>query len=125
MSNIDYKYKYLKYKKKYILNKKINQNGGEFHNSVIRMENGKVTYPNGFPELKTPGDYHIIHAFDKKFMSYRAMNNKVRQLSTWLNTTFKYSKPPAGNAIINKAYAIYNSGQKQDIIDLVNWILAK
>ena len=123
MSDIDYKKKYLKYKKKHILNKKINQKGGENHQSVIRKDGDNISFPNGFPDLQTNGDYHVIHAYDEQLTSSRVMNAKVRQLHTWLNFTFPQATPPQGDNNVNKAAAIYTSDQRENIIDLVNWIL--
>lgn len=51
------------------------------------------------------------------------MNSKVRQLHTWLNFTFPQATPPPGDNDVNKAAAIYTSAQRQNLIDLVNWIL--
>lgn len=123
MSDIDYKKKYLKYKKKHILSKKINQKGGESHQSVIRKEGDNISFPNGFPDLQTNGDYHVIHAYDEQLSSSRVMDAKIQQLNTWLNFTFPQALPPAGNNIINKAASIYTSDQRQNIIDLVNWLV--
>ena len=123
MSDIDYKKKYLKYKSKHILNTKINQTGGERHHSVIRKDGNNISFPNGFPNLQTNGDYHIVHAYDERLTSRITINNKVEQLQLWLTHTFQGQPPPQGNNTINKAYNIYNSGQRQDLIDLVNWIL--
>jgi hypothetical protein len=118
----DYKSLYIKYKSKHILNTKINQKGGERHHLAIRKDGDNISFPNGFPNLQTNGDYHIVHAYDERLTSRITINEKVEQLQLWLTHTFQ-EPPPQGNNIINKAYNIYNSGQRQDLIDLVNWIL--
>tara|TARA_B100000902_G_C27029645_1_gene773792 strand:+ start:314 stop:706 length:393 start_codon:yes stop_codon:yes gene_type:complete len=125
MSNIDYKKKYLKYKNKHILNTKINQKGGERHETVIRKDGDNISFPNGFPNLQTNGDYHIVHAYDETLTSSRTMSEKVNILNVWLTQTFPGAggPPQDNNDHINKAYNIYNSDQRQNLIDLVNWIL--
>ena len=52
------------------------------------------------------------------------MKNKLDQLNTWLSQTFNYPPLPLdGVANVNKAARIHNSAQKQELIDLVNWLL--
>ena len=123
MEDSTFKKKYLKYKKKYILNK---QKGGERHQAVIRKSDNEVNFINGFnlENLVTNGDYHIIHAYDEELRSSNIMKNKIDQLNLWLSTTFTFGNLPLeGNENINKSARIYNSNQKQELIDLVNWFL--
>lgn len=101
------------------LNKK---KGGERHESSIRKEGKIISFPNGFPELKLNGDYHIIHAYDDTLISIRNKSDKLNQLQMWLTQTFQYTLPQNGNGLINKAANIFNSDQKENFIALVNWL---
>ena len=122
---MSFEQKYLKYKKKYILAKKsntLNQKGGEAHYSSIRKQGNVISFPNGFPNLVTNGNYHIIHAFDQLYTSKQNKSLKIEELNMWVNQTFNNGLPPQGNDIINKVANIWQSNQRQDLIDLVNWL---
>lgn len=96
------------------------------HKAVIRKSDNQVNFINGFnlQNLVTNGDYHIIHTYDEQLRSSNMMKNKIEQLNLWLNTTFTFGDLPLdGNENINKSARIYNSNQKQELIDLVNWLL--
>jgi len=127
--NSDYQKKYLKYKGKYLSMKESNsdvlqnnQKGGEAHYTIIRKDGNAISYPNGFPNLQTNGDYHIIHAYDETLEANRMMTAKLEQLNTWVTQTFNHELPQQGDNIINKAGNIWQSDQKQNFINLVNWL---
>ena len=108
--------KYFKYKQK----------GEERHQAVIRKSDNEVNFINGFnlENLVNNGDYHIIHAYDKQLRSSNIMKNKIDQLNLWLSTTFTFGDLPFdGYENINKSARIYNSNQRLELIDLVNWLL--
>ena len=53
------------------------------------------------------------------------MNNKLEnldQLKIWLEVTFNHVIPPKDDNIINKAYNIWNSEYKEDLLNLIEWI---
>ena len=124
MDNFDYKTKYLKYKTKYISLKNNSQAGGERHNNIIRKDGNIVTYPEGFPDLSSNGDYHVVHAYDPVVNSDRNKLSKIEILQVWVNQTFPQAGQPPGDLgeHINKTWNLYNSDVKQDFIDLVNWL---
>ncbi len=123
MNNFDYKTKYLKYKKKY-LDLKNNQTGGEIHYQAIRKDGNTISFPNGFPDLSTNGSYNIVHAFDQELMANQNKLLKLEQLKTWVTQTLPEGQPPAimGEDYLRKTWNIYNSANRQDFIDLINWL---
>ena len=115
--------KYLKYKQKY-QQLKLNQKGGEKHNNAIRKDGPAITFPNGFPNLQTNGNYNIVHEYDASEFRKRQIIENVELLQLWVTATFNYGDDvPPGDDGINKAYAIYNSVRRDDLIALVNWLL--
>ena len=93
------------------------------HYNIIRKDDKNISFPNGFPNLKKNGDYHIIHAYDPSLTSDRIMRSKINQLNTWLKDTFQHGVPMQGNDNINKAGKLYMSKEKQNFMDLINWLL--
>ena len=98
------------------------KNNGVYYN-IIRKDDKKISFPNGFPNLEKNGDYHIIHAYDPSLTSDRIMRSKINQLNTWLKDTFQSGIPIEGDNNINKAARIYNSEQKYNMTELINWLL--
>jgi hypothetical protein len=117
--------KYLKYKNKY-KQLKLSQTGGERHNAAIRKTNNTITFPNGFPNLHANGDYNVIHSYDQESVNDERRLGNLRQLNTWLTTTFlqpSANGPIPGNEPINKAYRIFTSDRRDDLLDIMEWLM--
>ena len=52
----------------------------------------------------------------------KIMRAKINQLNTWLKDTFPGGTPNRSNNI-NKAAIIYKSEQKNNMIELIDWLL--
>lgn len=73
-------------------------------------------------KLEKNGDYYIIHAYDESLRNSINKQNKLNQITTWLNTTFKYNIPEQDNTIASKVAQIYKSDMKHNLIDIINWL---
>ena len=100
----------------------MNNNDGVYYN-VIKKDDKVISFPNGFPSFDRNGNYHIIHAYHPNLTSDRIMRDKINQLNTWLKNTLPRSIPNEGNDNINKASKIYNSEQKNNMMELIDWLL--
>lgn len=101
----------------------MNKNNDGVYYNIIRKDDKEISFPTGFPNLDKNGDYHIIHSYDPSLTSDRIMRAKINQLNTWLKGTFPGGTPNEGNNNINKAAKLYNSKEKQNFMDLINWLL--
>jgi hypothetical protein len=105
------------------------QNGGERHKEVIRKEGKAISFPNGFPELSTPGDYDLIHAYDSEQKKLETLKKKSEQLNTWLTSTFPLSAAnpnqtdAQSNQPISLARKLFDSAYKTEFLALVDWLL--
>ena len=91
--------------------------------NVIRKEDDKIISNLDLSKMKTNGDYYVIHSYDPELNTNRVMKAKLNQLDTWLKHTFNYGdEPPKADDNVNKAFRIWNSENKQDIMDLINWL---
>ena len=96
-----------------------------FFNDSIRKDNCIVSFPNGFPDLKVNGDYHIIHKYDKSLNDSRIMREKLKQLDTWMKNTFPTQLPPKTmeNEICYNASKIYSSNLRNELNKIIDWLL--
>jgi hypothetical protein len=107
----------------YIMSGKRNkQRGGEIHHNAINKTGRAISFPNGFPNLQTNGDYHIIHAHDPILSNVKA--NKLAQLHEWLTETFlyPYNSNPHSNETVDCAYRIATSKNAADFKILIDWL---
>ena len=91
----------------------------------IRKDNENISFPNGFPELKVNGDYHIIHKYDTNLNNSRVMKEKLEQLNTWMKFTFPSQLPPETleNENCLNASKIYSSDFKDEFNKIIDWLL--
>jgi ribosomal silencing factor RsfS len=87
--------------------------------NIIRKDGDKIISNLDLSKMKSNGDYYVIHAYD----SSKVMRAKLNQLDTWLKHTFQYgNEPPKADDNINKAFKIWNSENKKNILDLIDWL---
>ena len=87
--------------------------------NIIRKDDNNISFNLN---LKTNGNYNIIHQYDSNYVGLQVKNAKLKQLKTWMNATFTYGKPPNGENNINKAYQLYDSKYKDLMIELLDWL---
>jgi hypothetical protein len=105
--------------------KKNKQRGGELHRNAINKNRTTISFPNGFPNLQTNGDYHIIHAYDPILSGVKA--GKIETLNQFLTETFvqpnmPFPSNPRSNNIIDCAYRIATSNNAADFKILIDWL---
>jgi hypothetical protein len=104
--------------------RKTKQFGGEKHINAINKNGTTITFPNGFPILKTNGDYNIIHQYDPEEHIKNTILNNLEQLNSF-SITFKNNSTPRalnGNrSDIGRIYNLYKSNQ-DDFDFLVHWL---
>lgn len=92
--------------------------------NVIRKDGDIISTKLDLSKMKVNGDYHVIHSYDPKYVANRVMKEKLQQLDMWVNQTFNCAgEPPVADDNINKAFKLCNSDNKQDFIDIVNWLM--
>ena len=92
--------------------------------SVIRKDNDKISYDLDLTKMKANGDYYVIHSYDPELNANRVMKEKINQLDTWLKHTFNYGdEPPKADDNINKAFQLWNSDNKQNFKDIIDWLM--
>ena len=103
--------------------------GGERHNNAIRKNDNQIILENGFYDLKTNGDYHIIHAYDETI--FNSKQSKLDQLLTMLTTTFPMiqndsillSNQDEMPGIIYKVWLkLENDNERKNLVDIIKWL---
>ena len=129
---MDYNKKFLKYQKKY--NELLQMRGGAGRplnpnqmkiSDALRKEGAQVTMNIGDVSNLMNGDYDLVHKYEPEIAALRIKQAKMEQLATWLNNTFpRFGAAPAvaSTDIIGSAARIFNSGQKEDFMRLVEWL---
>jgi hypothetical protein len=95
------------------------QRGGKVHIRAIRKDDSGISFPGGFPNLTTNGDYNIIHVHDPSILKL----DKLNQLNDWLTATFLHvrniSDIPKESANVRAAYKL---SQTQEFKTLMTWL---
>jgi hypothetical protein len=70
------------------------------------------------------GDYYLVHRYDAEIIGLKTKNAKIRQLKTWVDTTFPTSAglPTRSDEMVGAAARIFESASKDDLIKLVEWL---
>ena len=98
------------------------------YKNVMNKSDENISFPNGFPDLKINGDYHIIHEYDKKLQGSQEKQRKLDQVKVWIETTFPgTSGEDDRNYLRNdltevgSCYRIYEA-HGEDLKKLIDWL---
>lgn len=94
--------------------------------NAIRKDGDQITMNinvNQVSQLPN-GDYNLIHQYDSEFVGQKIQNAKIRQLKTWVDTTFLIAAglPTRSDEMVGAAARIFESTSKDDFIKLVEWL---
>lgn len=96
------------------------ETGTSYVGGTMNVSNGTVTItvPSGLRN----GDWKMVHCYDPDANASKVKKAKLDQLITWITVTFNYGQPLQGTDMINKAFSLFNSGVKDDMIALLTWL---